>query len=134
MGGGVKKQASGGRRLTTFVGIKIDDELREAIQARVASEKIAARKHSRLYRALLRAGLEGDTFKTWGRALDELGALQQNLSRVGGNLNQVAYWLNAKDHLKDKEFLAAIEELRPAVKQCYAIVKELHHGLVRRTR
>lgn len=130
-GGGKEKTRR--RRWTTFVGVKIDDELRQAIAARAEREKIAPRKHSRLYRALLRAGLVGDTFKTWGRALDTLDELHENLSRVGGNLNQVAHWLNAKGHLKDKDLLAVIDELRPTVKQCYAIVKELKDGIVRRT-
>lgn len=131
---GVGEKANDTQAAGRQLVVRINNELRQALTLRAEAEQIGRRKLSRLYRALLWAGLDGDTIKTWGRALDELGGLRENLSRVGGNLNQVAHWLNAKGSLKDKELLAAIEELRPAVKQCYAIVKELKDGIVQRNR
>lgn len=132
MGGGgkvVERQA-----MNVQLVIRVDNELNAALAARAAAEKISRRKRSRLYRALLRAGLEGDALKTWGRASDVLGGLCADLSRIGGNLNQVAHWLNAKGSLKDPELLAALDDLRPTVKQCYAIAKELKNDIVQRGR
>jgi hypothetical protein len=132
VGGGGKEGSR--RKLETVAHVRLDDELRQAIAARAEREKIAPRKVSRLYRALLRAGLEGDAFKTWGRALDELTTMHDNLHRIGINLNQVAHHLNAKGQLKDKDLTAALNELRPAVKKCYETLEELKHGIVRRVR
>lgn len=132
MGGGGKGE--GRRRWTIFVGLKIDDELRQAIAARAEREQIAPRQHSRLYRALLRAGLEGDTFKTWGRGLDTIQDLHENLARIGGNLNQIAHHANAKGLVKDKELCAALDELRAAVRECDSDIMELRDGIIRRVR
>lgn len=127
-------KGEGRRRWTTFVGVKIDDELRQAIAERAQRENITPRRYSRLYRALLRAGLEGDTFKTWGRGLDTIQAVHENLARIGGNLNQIAHQANSKGLLRDNELRAVLAELRAAVRECDTRVMELGDGIIRRVR
>ena len=46
----------------------------------------------------------------------------------------MALWLNAQDHLKEKELVAAIDALRPPLKKCTEAVTELRDGIIRRTR
>lgn len=112
----------------------IDDELRLALQERARAEGVKQRKLSRFCRTLLRAGLAGGWLDGMDKTLTELKALRSELSRIGGNLNQVAHWINSRDELKEKDLLEAIKELRPAFNACTDLAKELHHGLIRRTR
>lgn len=132
MGGGGK--AVERRAMNVQLVVRIDNDLSAALAARAVAENIPRRKRSRLYRTLLRAGLVGGWIEGLDKTLTELKTLRGELSRIGSNLNQVAHWLNIKGSLKDKELLAALDELRPAVKQCCATVKEMKDGIIQRVR
>ncbi len=112
--------------------IRIDGELRQALTGRAASEQIGRRKLSRLYRALLWAGLTGTSLEAIAKALTELERVRNHLSRIGSNLNQVARRLNTEDELKERELYEAIKDLRPQFDRCQKLVTELQDGLIRR--
>lgn len=129
-----EEQESASAALSKHLTFRIDGELARDLAARVAAEGIEGRRLSRFYRALLRAGLAGGWLDGADKTLTELKALRGELSRIGGNLNQVAHWLNSRDELKDKELLEVVKELRPAINTCAELERGLYSGIIRRTR
>lgn len=129
-----EEQGQASAVLSKHLTFRIDGELARGLAARAAAEGIKGRRLSRFYRVLLRAGLAGDWIEGTDKTLTELKALRGELSRIGGNLNQVAHWLNTRDELKEGELMKTIKELRPAFNACAELGRELHHGLIRRTR
>lgn len=122
------------RAMDAQLVVRVDGDLNAALAARAEAENIPRRKRSRLYRALLWAGLTGQEVGKLDQVLAELKRLQGNLARIGGNLNQVAYWLNSRQELKESDLLECIKELRPTLNECAGSVREVRDGIIRRSR
>ncbi|SOB89031.1 plasmid mobilization relaxosome protein MobC [Streptomyces sp. 1331.2] len=67
----------------------------------------------------------GDPQDRLDRAVDELAASRAQLARVGNNLNQIAFALNAHGFLRPAELDAALGLVRRAVSQVDTAAAEL---------
>jgi ribbon-helix-helix protein, copG family len=54
------------------------------------------------------------------RPPDEYAALLRELSAIGNNVNQIAYWANARKYISNSE----IQEAATLVRKAFALVKE----------
>lgn len=54
------------------------------------------------------------------RPPDEYTALLRELSAIGNNVNQIAYWVNARKYISNSE----IQEAAALVREAFALVKE----------
>ncbi|WP_404869342.1 plasmid mobilization protein [Kitasatospora griseola] len=70
----------------------------------------------------------GDPQDCLDRAVDELAASRAQLARVGNNLNQVAFALNANGFLRPAELAAALDLVRHAVARVDATAAALVGG------
>lgn len=87
-----------------------------------------------IIRRALRAYLDGRAPADLGGAIEALDRLRYDLSRVGGNLNQIAYAFNMDEGL-DRDALAIVhDQLRAEFKTLAVTLKELRHELQNKNR
>lgn len=112
----------------------------EALKQEAARQLGAPHKWGQLLRRYARDGLARDqgnggdapSFDTYKRLADELSALRIELSRVGGNLNQIAHAVNLHDVVNGHRLDEAHQELRAQFNQLAAAVREVSRGLLHR--
>lgn len=111
-------------------------DLAPALEKRAASESKVAGKpvpFAKIMRRALRAYLDGGDnalpyFDT-SELIDALGSLRRDLSRVGGNLNQLSHLFNIHNHVDDDELAKVHAELRAEFRRIMATLQELENVL-----
>ena len=82
---------------------------------------------------LIRAAVENylelnpERVKSSDLMLDELKSLQSSMSRVGGNLNQLAYHFNTTDEVDDYKLATSHEELRLEFKKVMQFLNKVNY-------
>lgn len=112
----------------------------EALKQEAARQLGAPHKWGQLLRRYCRDGLardqgasaEAPSFDSYKRLADELSALRIDLSRVGGNLNQIAHAVNLHDLVDGRRLDESHQELREQFNRLMAVVKEVSRGLLHR--
>ena len=120
--------------------IRFTEAEREALDLEAHRQYGAARKGGQLVRRYVQEGLardrgevrESPSFDTYKRLTDELSALRIELSRVGGNLNQIAHAVNLHDVVDGRRLDETHQELRDQFSRLAALVKEVSRGLLHR--
>lgn len=112
-------------------------DLTAPLEKRAASETKAAGRRitpSAILKRALRAYLGGENVQHFDASgmLEELSRLRTDLSRVGGNLNQLAHSFNIYGKVDDKELRENHEALRVEFRQVIATLKELREELYKR--
>lgn len=99
---------------TKIVKSRLEEEQYKFILKQLSLKKYSNLDMSKLIRLALRDFFENKRFE----ATETFSALYQvllhntvDMSRVTGNLNQIAYHLNRKDDLDSKEIVSVINEL-----------------------
>lgn len=64
--------------------------------------------------------------------LNELREIKRQLSKVGGNLNQIAQYFNIHDHLVESDLRKRHEETQILFKQLIKTLKVVENGFIRR--
>ena len=83
---------------------------------------------SKAIRHFIKQGIKGGTGLTieqQNRFIEELSSLRNQLSRVGGNLNQIARYFNQHDHLIESDLKKNLEEVRVIFFETNEELKEL---------
>lgn len=93
------------RNRNHFIGLWLDDKEYSNLIKQCEITRLTA---SSLVRQLLR-GVE-----LRPRPLDQYAALLRELSAIGNNINQIAYWANARKSIRESEIADAITLARRA--------------------
>lgn len=113
-------------------------DLAPALARRAASEtKVAGRpvSHAKIIKRAMRAYLEGGDGLPYFDAtemIDALRGLRLDLSRVGGNLNQLSHQFNIHNQVDDDELAKVHADLRVEFRQVMTVLKEIEVVLYKR--
>lgn len=65
--------------------------------------------------------------------LNELIELRKGIAKIGGNINQIAYYFNIHDHLVESELSKQHSNIQEQLKAVTKHLREVERGLTRRT-
>ncbi len=99
------------RKRKHFIGLWLDDTEYKRLQKQCALSGLNAS-------ALLRNSIMGVNIRP--KPPDTYAALLRELSAIGSNVNQIAYWANAKKEIGKAE----ISEATTLVRQAWRLVKD----------
>lgn len=129
-----------GKTPTLPIPLRLTQAELEDLKQEAQRQYGAAHRWGQLLRKYGRDGLARDqgkvaetpSFETYKRLADEVSALRVDLSRVGGNLNQIAHAVNLHDVVDGRKLDDAHQELREQFNRLMAVVKEVSRGLLHR--
>lgn len=123
---------------TTSITVRVPVELRQRLEQRAREIAAATGRRvdlSKAARAVMEAGLEDAPLQD-ATALAELSAkleaMRLDLSRVGGNLNQLAHAFNINGALPADSLARTHDALRTEFGQLMALLREVQRGIHRR--
>lgn len=123
---------------TTSITVRVPVELRQRLEQRAREIAAATGRRvdlSKAARAVMEAGLEDAPLQD-ATALAELSAkleaMRLDLSRVGGNLNQLAHAFNLNGSLPADSLARTHDALRTEFGQLMALLREVQRGIHRR--
>lgn len=113
-------------------------DLVPALEKRAASESRAAGRpvsHAKIVKRALRAYLDGGDGQPYFDAtelIEALKGLRLDLSRVGGNLNQLSHQFNIHNQVDDDELAKSHADLRVEFRRVMTVLKEIEVVLFKR--
>lgn len=112
---------------SNHVPVRMDDNMLVRLDELV--EKMNMRGRSELIREAIELLLKSDQPELTRELIDEFSSWRKELHRVGSNLNQVAYKMNAGHPLSSDQIQSALNDLRPTLKVLATDMKRMRNGL-----
>ena len=117
--------------MTQYVPVRLDDDTVKELDRRAATEK----NRSVVIRRALKIYLSGQEQLDRTAVLELTKAVtdfRADMGRVGGNLNQLAYYFNLHDTIQPHELAGEHRELQRQFKALMTLIKRLHGLLAER--